>query len=165
MLSNAGENLAKQILKVNNTIKKIKAREAELTKDLETTKKQLEFKSMEATDSLQKIQALKEKGKQLSETIRTNITQIGNLKTTISRLEHEVSESQASVFKLKANLKDAEKELSEAKQARLAEKDAFNSEALQNETEANKQLRKDVKEIKQSSRDTEAKLSKEVADF
>lgn len=67
------------------------------------------------------------------EIINNKVKETETLKSTISKLEEELSLSQAAVFKLKATLKDTDKELSELKLTNIAHQNSLKSEALEKE--------------------------------
>ena len=157
-----GENLAKEILRANNTIKKYK-------KDLLDTKKDVEVKTKQIEQYQEKIQQLQSKVTELSvqdSQIQENVVQLKDskkqLEIRVGELEMIHVKQSQEIVDLKTKSDSLQSELDRLKQEQHRETIAIQSQALEEQLKVNAALESQLQTAKQIAQDLQSTIQKIV---
>ena len=112
-LLSEGESLAKEILKANNAVKKMRAKELETEKELKDLQRDLESKNAELSAKKERLQVLSESESVLKGNVESFQVQFIKQQKQIVRLEGELATSKEKSAELQRLYEEASKQLLE----------------------------------------------------
>ncbi|KAL7274165.1 hypothetical protein RUND412_002946 [Rhizina undulata] len=154
LLLEEGEKLSKNELKLQNTIKKLRAKTQEEEKATAEAKRRLEKAEKEAAEAKEKAKRALENEKREKEKVKG----LGKIESELETLRREKADSQGTIAELKEKLTEAVRRMEDAESR-------VQTEALEKEKMVTAELRAQVERIRTEAVSVEEKLKGEAQDL
>lgn len=154
LLLEEGEQLSKNELKLQNTIKKLRLKTSEEEKATVEAKRGREKAEREVTDSKEKLRRAAEEGKRDKENLRV----LGKVGSEVEGLRRDRESALGAISVLKEKLAEAERRVEDAE-------GRVQTEALEKEREVTGELRATVEKVQSEAVIMEERLKGEVRDL
>ncbi|KAI8927054.1 TATA element modulatory factor 1 TATA binding-domain-containing protein [Entophlyctis helioformis] len=157
-----GENLAKEILKANNNVKKLRAKETEMDKELKDAQRKLEATLAELAQLKDKHAKLVESERELTASNNDFVAKHDQQIRQIHRLEKDLGNAREKAAEIQAMYDQTVKQLDEIKKMESESKVAAQAEALEKEMRANEEIHGQLEQMRAQAEAAETALRKEI---
>lgn len=154
LLMEEGEKLSKNELKLQNTIKKLRAKTQEEEKGTAEARRRFEKAEKEAADSKERLRRAQEEAKRDKEKIKG----FGKVESELEALWREKESAQSTIVDLKEKLVEATRKVEDAESR-------VQTEALEKERRTTIELRAQVERVQSEAAMVEERLKSEVRDL
>ncbi|KAJ3327164.1 TATA element modulatory factor 1 [Blyttiomyces sp. JEL0837] len=161
LLIEEGEKMSKNELKISTNLKKLRAKEAEMDKEVKELTKKLELSASEIADLKEKVASLGEMERRQGEIIKSLREVNEDQARQIVKLENELLAAKDENTQLRHLLDRTRLDLQESRKQQAEARTAAQAEALEREIKANEELHNQLSELQKSSALAESLLRKE----
>ncbi|KAJ3046395.1 TATA element modulatory factor 1 [Rhizophlyctis rosea] len=164
-LMSEGEKLSKTEMKHLQTIKKQRAKEADMEKELKELRDKVQAMTGEIADLKERVGKLAEIEKKQADTVRS-LTEVNEQQAKlVVKLEGDVTSGKGKQAELQASLDRAWSDLAEARKMHAEASSAAAAAGLEEKVKANEELRRQLEKVKEDGEAVESGLRKEILDL